>query len=94
MNSPLKRTLDLDSIRIDQKELHDISKSGREHQEKRTSKNNEFNSEIMTIIGSINSRAKDLKAKFSINTQLAKQQSEAAGQEGAGNDADHGIEQA
>ena len=30
MNSPLKRTLDLESIRIDQKDLHDISKSSRE----------------------------------------------------------------
>ena len=48
----------------------------------------------MTIIGSINSRAKDLKAKFSANTQLSKQNSETGGQDGAGNEGEHGKEQA
>lgn len=75
--------LDLDSIRIDEKELHEISKSSREQQEKRTSKHNEFNSELMTIIGSINLRAKELKTKFSINT-AGVQAGEAPG--GAGSD--------
>ena len=59
----MKQTLDLDSIIIDQQELHQISMSSREHQEQRRSKNNEFNSEIMSIIGSINLRAKELKLK-------------------------------
>ena len=68
----LKPALDLDSIRIDEKELHEISKSSREQQEKRTSKNNEYNSELMTIIGSINLRAKELKTKFNINTNAGK----------------------
>lgn len=72
----LKPALDLDSIRIDEKELHEISKSSREQQEKRTSKNQMFNCELMTIIGSINSRAKELKTKFNINQQVTKQQSE------------------
>ena len=39
----VKAPLDLDSIRIDEKELHELSKSSREQQEKRTSMNNEFN---------------------------------------------------
>ena len=72
----MKPTLDLDSIRIDEKELHELSKSSREQQEKRTSMNNEFNSQLKTIIGSINSKAKELKSKFNAAPQLEKQPSE------------------
>lgn len=42
-SNTLRPTLDLDTIRIDEKELHELSKSSREQQEKRTSMNNEFN---------------------------------------------------
>ena len=67
--SSLQQTLDLDTIRIEQQDLHEISKSSREFQEQRKSKNNEFNSEIMSIIGSINSRAKELKTKINMNSK-------------------------
>lgn len=65
--SPIKKTLDLEQIKIDQKELHEISKSSREMQNIRNTKNNEFNAELKNIIGSINSRTKVLKATFSLN---------------------------
>jgi len=71
-SSVQRPALDLDSIRIDEKELHEISKSSREQQEKRTSINNEFNSELMTIIGSINLRAKELKAQCNIGPEGGK----------------------
>ena len=62
----MQKTLDLETIRIDQRDLLEISKSNRESQEQRQTKNSEFNTEIMSIIGSINSRANMLKTKFSM----------------------------
>lgn len=68
----MKKSLDLDSIKIDEKELAEISKSSREHQEKRANQNNEFANELKSIIGNINSKALALKSKLNLQTDTLK----------------------
>ena len=71
----LSETLDQQAISIDQKGLDDLSKkasfeemqlSSRSWSKQKERPKVEFDSEIMSIIGSINSKAKEIKDKFNI----------------------------
>lgn len=75
-NESLEATLDEHVISIDSNNLDDMSKKAdveaiEENTKVRDAEAAEFDSEIMSIIGSINSRASMLKNKFKIGKQTA-----------------------